>query len=228
MFIHNTPAAYYGRSIKITLEILEDNSQFIIHRQSTALLSHGLTGLSSWPAAISLGDYLMKKIHLLENKRIIELGAGSGLLGLTLLKYSDKILSYTFTDYSPMILNLLRQNALLNFSEYQIDEKMKIEELDWNQYSIENNHNNCFDCILAADVVYDPSVIENLVKTIRILLQKNQQCTAYIANAIRNESTYEQFRKALIQSCLDVRSVEMDTSQSIEIIQLALLPKDSI
>ncbi|CAF4348007.1 unnamed protein product, partial [Adineta steineri] len=23
MFIHNTPAAYYGRSIKITLEILE-------------------------------------------------------------------------------------------------------------------------------------------------------------------------------------------------------------
>ncbi|CAF1386076.1 unnamed protein product [Adineta steineri] len=312
MFIHNTPAAYYGRAIKITSDILEkwhsefnntieefqkyllhetvdnqlfacwsirvkyretfiktiikwlekhqnveinsrwyeliadlasresceqewchtiyilDNNQFIIHRQSTALLSHGLTGLSSWPAAISLGDYLMKRIHLLENKRIIELGAGSGLLGLTLLKYSDKILSYTFTDYSPMILNLLRQNALLNFSEYQIDEKMKIEELDWNQYSIENNHHNCFDCILAADVVYDPSVIENLVKTIRILLQKNQQCTAYIANAIRNESTYEQFRKALIQSCLDVRSVEMDTSQSIEIIQLALLPKDSI
>ncbi|CAF1416251.1 unnamed protein product [Adineta steineri] len=61
------------------------------HRQSTASLNHSLTGLSSWPAAISLGDYLMKRIHLLENKRIIELGAGSGLLGLTLLKYSDKI-----------------------------------------------------------------------------------------------------------------------------------------
>ncbi|CAF1363157.1 unnamed protein product [Adineta steineri] len=69
MFIHNTPAAYYGRSIQITSNILEDNNQFIIHRQSTALHSHGLTGLSSWPAAISLGE------------RIIELGAGSGLLG---------------------------------------------------------------------------------------------------------------------------------------------------
>ena len=109
----------------------------IIHRQSTALLSPGLTGLSSWPAAICLGDYLMERIHLLENKylffnikywillnlsrRIIELGAGSGLLGLALLKYSDAISSYTFTDYSSMILNLLRQNALLNFSEDQLD-----------------------------------------------------------------------------------------------------------
>lgn len=54
-------------------------------------------------------------------RRIIELGAGSGLLGLALLKYSDEIVSYMFTDYSSMILNLLRQNALLNFTEEQLD-----------------------------------------------------------------------------------------------------------
>ncbi|CAF1363177.1 unnamed protein product [Adineta steineri] len=68
---------------KTIVILMFDNNQFIIHRQSTALLSHDRTGLSSWSAAISLGDYLMKRIHLLENKRIIELGAGSGLLGLT-------------------------------------------------------------------------------------------------------------------------------------------------
>ena len=55
------------------------------------------------------------------HRRIIELGAGSGLLGLALLKYCDKILSYTFTDYSSRILNLLRQNALLNFPEDHLD-----------------------------------------------------------------------------------------------------------
>ncbi len=169
---------------KVLNDIFQDNNQSVIHRQSTALLSHGLTGLSSWPASIYLGDYLMKRKYLLENKysleniiliisidfhrRIIELGAGSGLLGLALLKYSDKILSYTFTDYSPMILNLLRQNVLLNFSEDQLDvtgtklekfftiiylvqERVKIEELDWNQYSTDkNNDRDCFDLILAA------------------------------------------------------------------------------
>lgn len=52
---------------------------------------------------------------------ILELGAGSGLLGLALLKSSEKISSYTFTDYSPMILNLLQQNVLLNFPEDQLN-----------------------------------------------------------------------------------------------------------
>jgi dTDP-4-dehydrorhamnose reductase len=54
-----------------------------------------------------------------------------------------------------------------------------------------------FSSFVYSDVVYDPSVIESLVKTIKILLQTNKQCSAYIANAIRNESTYDQFRQAL-------------------------------
>jgi 16S rRNA G1207 methylase RsmC len=61
------------------------------------------------------------------NRRIVELGAGSGLLGLALLRYSDTILSYKFTDYSPMILNLLRQNALLNFSDDELDVGFKLD-----------------------------------------------------------------------------------------------------
>jgi tRNA1(Val) A37 N6-methylase TrmN6 len=54
-------------------------------------------------------------------RHILELGAGSGLLGLALLKSSEKISSYMFTDYSSMILNLLQQNVLLNFPEDQLN-----------------------------------------------------------------------------------------------------------
>ncbi|CAF1345387.1 unnamed protein product [Rotaria magnacalcarata] len=206
-----------------TIYIL-DNNQCVIHRQSTALVSHGLTGLSNWPASISLGDYLMKRIDRLGNKRIIELGAGSGLLGLALLKSSDKILSYTFTDYSSMILNLLRQNVLLNFSEDdELNERVKVEELDWNQYSADESNRDCCDVILATDVVYDPSVIENLVKVLKILLENNKQSSAYVANAIRNESTYDRFRQALNQSSLNICSIETDNLQSIEILQLTAL-----
>ncbi len=86
----------------------------------------------------------MKRIHLLENKYSLKkLGAGSDLLSLVLLKYSDKISPYTFTDYSPMILNLLWQNVLLNFSEDQLD------VIDWKScilftiilFSFETNEN---------------------------------------------------------------------------------------
>ena len=81
------------------------------------------------------------------SRKIIELGAGSGLLGLALLKSSERIESYTFTDYSPMILNLLRQNASLNFSDEQLETRVKIEELDWNQFSVNETP---YDLILAA------------------------------------------------------------------------------
>ncbi|CAF4081971.1 unnamed protein product [Adineta steineri] len=131
MFIHTTSAAYYGRSIKITSDILE----------------------------------LEKHKSLEINSRWYEL-----IADLASQKSCEQ--EWCHTIY--------------------ILENMKIDELDWNQYSMENNHHNYFDCVLAAHIVYDPSMIENLVKTIRILLQKNQQCSAYIANAIRNESTYEQ------------------------------------
>lgn len=197
-----------------------DNNQTVIHRQTTAMLSQGLTGLSSWPAAICLGDYLMQRIDLVENKKIVELGAGSGLLGLALLKSSERIPSYTFTDYSPMILNLLMQNASLNFSDEELERRMKIEELDWNQFSsVENN----YDLILAADVVYDPSVIDSLVKTISILLESNRTCVAYVANAIRNPTTYDQFLQCLKSrsDLFRIESIEKDECQSIEILRLS-------
>ena len=123
---------------------------------------------------------------------------------------------------------------------------MHIEELNWNDFSSDKTNRNCFDLILAAgrqqevlfnhphlsssDVVYDPSVIDNLVKTIRILLQTNRQSSAYIANAIRNDSTYAQFQQALRsswvsseeshQSSLTIHSVSMHTSPSIEILRI--------
>ncbi|CAF1366159.1 unnamed protein product [Adineta steineri] len=103
MFIHTTSAAYYGRSIKITSDILE-----------------------------------------LEKHKSLEINS----------------------RWYELIADLASQKSC---------------EQEW-----------CHTIYILVNIVYDPSMIENLVKTIRILLQKNQQCSAYIANAIRNESTYEQ------------------------------------
>lgn len=122
------------------------------HRQTTALLSHGLTGLSSWPASIFLGDYLSQNPELFSNSiRIIELGAGSGLLGLSLLKYFPSIERYRFTDYSAMILNLLKQNISVNYSEEE-QKRIEVEELDWNEPMI-NESESKWNLILATGLI---------------------------------------------------------------------------
>ena len=76
---------------------------------------------------------------------------------------------------------------------------------------------------LFLDVVYDPSVIESLVKTISILIESNKLCVAYIANAIRNPLTYEQFQECLKNKCdlLNIDSIDKDLSQAIEIVRIS-------
>ena len=47
-------------------------------------------------------------------KKILELGSGAGLLGLGILQLLPNIQSYTFTDISPQVLNILNANVNIN------------------------------------------------------------------------------------------------------------------
>jgi ribosome maturation protein Sdo1 len=69
-------------------------------------------------------------------------------------------------------------------------------------------------------VIYDPSVILGLVRTMAALLDIQQQCVVFIANTIRNPTTYEQFRQALREERFNVELVHKDEAQAIEILQL--------
>ena len=95
--------------------------------------------------------------------------------------------------------------------------RIKIEELDWSADAVDAHDQ---DVILATDVVYDPSVIAGLVKTIVLLLEANRQASAYVANAIRNESTYAQFRQALNGSSL-LLDVQCLHTGAIEIVRIS-------
>ncbi|CAF0766654.1 unnamed protein product [Didymodactylos carnosus] len=216
-----------------------DNNQTVIIRQTTALLSQGNTGLSIWPSAIYLANYLMKNGYLLRNKQILELGSGVGILGLSLLKYIIDIRTFVFSDYSDHVLNLLRQNLSINFpqldccanNEWTIRSendhtKVQIEELDWNQY--DKLTTDLYDLIIASDVIYDPSIIESLIKTLKKLLINNSSCIVFMANVIRNESTYALFRQKLeesteqafvIERIIDNNNDDM-TKHSVEILKI--------
>lgn len=80
------------------------------------IIGHGTTGLTSWQGAMFLTDWLTltNRNGFLENQRVIELGSGSGLLGLSLLR-SFGMESFVFTDCHVKVINAIINNLQLNF-----------------------------------------------------------------------------------------------------------------
>lgn len=99
-----------GHGIYVTL--LEENKDII---------GHGTTGLTSWQGALFMADWCQAKGDLLKGKKVLELGAGVGMLGITLLKALD-IGSYTFTDCHVNVLNFLVHNLEQNFAADDVPE----------------------------------------------------------------------------------------------------------
>ena len=133
-------------------------------------------GGQAWPAGILLGRFLLSRRHELRGKRVIELGAGGGLVGLALalglLQQGAKIDSsqppILITDL-PILIPLQRKNIALNSLPAS---SVISEPLPWGS-SIPNNIPPEYrqpDVILAADCVYFEPAFPLLLETLRSLM----------------------------------------------------------
>ena len=77
------------------------------------------TGLVTWQAAPALLAYISGQDF--QFKKIVELGSGVGLLGLGILQLLPNIQSYTFTDFSPQVLDILNANVNINLKKKRLD-----------------------------------------------------------------------------------------------------------
>ncbi|KAF9482033.1 hypothetical protein BDN70DRAFT_991519 [Pholiota conissans] len=106
--------------------------------------SPGCGGLA-WPAGQILASYLVQKgPQHVKNKNIIELGSGTGLVGLTIGTFASSV---CITDQSPL-LPVMNRNVLLN----KLEETVHVAELNWGDPIPPNISRP--DIILAADCVY--------------------------------------------------------------------------
>ena len=74
------------------------------------------TGMVTWQAAPALLSYATGQDIFKQFQKVLELGSGAGLLGLGLLQ-SIGVDTYTFTDVSAQVLNILNANVIINDSE---------------------------------------------------------------------------------------------------------------
>ena len=98
-----------------------------------------------WPAALGMAEYFWENTAF-AGKRILELGAGLGLVGIVAAAKGAEVVQ---TDFIPEALQLAEQNAKINHIT-------KIERVlaDWRKFPLDER----FDLIIGSDILYEPTL----------------------------------------------------------------------
>jgi predicted nicotinamide N-methyase len=133
-----------GRKMRVTIN------------QHTDIFSQDLYGTGSivWDCAVKLSSFLIHHAsHTVAEKRIIELGAGTGLVGLVASKLHAK---HTLLTDRYRLQSLLRSNVAANYNNAKTTH-IECTELDWgNSTDIEIIHQMFpnINLMLCSDLIY--------------------------------------------------------------------------
>ncbi|XP_054445531.1 protein-lysine N-methyltransferase EEF2KMT [Pteronotus mesoamericanus] len=194
--------------------------------ESTAIISHGTTGLVTWNAALYLAEWALENPAAFTHRTVLELGSGAGLTGLAICKMCHPR-AYIFSDCHSHVLQQLRGNILLNGFSLESDATtpaqhtghnthnsespmVTVAQLDWDVVTAPQLAALQPDIILAADVLYCPEIILSLVRVLQRLsaCQKDRRVLdAYIAFTIRNPETCQLFTTELGQAGISWEAV---------------------
>ena len=118
------------------------------------------TGGDAWKGSWALATLLNLRRAQLAGKRVLELGSGTGLLGISCALSGAS--SVVVTDL-PYVLPLIQKNI----KSAVVQETVSAFEWDWsNPRPVFDSHLH-FDVIVAADVVYDPEKLDSCSSAIR-------------------------------------------------------------
>ncbi|KAF8458922.1 putative methyltransferase-domain-containing protein [Terfezia claveryi] len=134
-------------------------------------LERGCGGMI-WQAGSTLAKYVLRNYdsEKLKGKRIVELGAGGGLVGLAMAsKFRDAgDMKLWITDQKPM-MELMKRNTELN----ELTNKVKVGLLNWGEPIPASIARAPIDIILAADCVYFEPAFPLLEQTLVELVEKD-------------------------------------------------------
>jgi predicted nicotinamide N-methyase len=160
--------------------------------ESRALISAGgTTGLRTWEAALHMGQYLCAHPSVVANKRVLELGSGTGYLAVLCSKFLGAA-HVVATDGSEQVVSRLGDSFFLN--SLQESPTVSASQLAWGRSCLGAEWlDDGVDVILGADVTYDESVIPALVATINDMATRFPGLSVLIAATERNKATFDKF-----------------------------------
>lgn len=200
-----TDTMEYYRHYKISQrKIVTVKSEF-------AVISAGTTGLSIWEGSQALAEFCLGNEHMFGNKKLLELGSGVGLTGISVI-LSCYPSEYIFTDNHDTVLNLIRENVSTSLSTADQtpmrfddemstslygDTKVSVMKLAWDRLNDFTADFIIPDLILGADLIYDKDLFQPLCDTLKLFFRRNKNLVAIFACTIRDPATYKDFRDTL-------------------------------
>ncbi|CAE7706802.1 unnamed protein product [Symbiodinium microadriaticum] len=179
---------------------------------------HNQVGMKVWSAGLFLAELLLAVPHLIAERHVVELGAGTGCTGLIAALSSPSPLSVTMTDFHGDVLENLQHNIDMNRKCNNKMCELYCQQLDWMQcYRSEITSSEVFSSlglahgtapvVLAADCCYAEDLCGILLHVVSLLLQSSSDRTesrsddkpavGLIATMVRNPDTYAHFEKCL-------------------------------
>lgn len=122
----------------------------------------GDDGVHQWESGIVLARYMLS-LNL--SCSILELGSGSGLVGIVCKKYTSAS-SVTLTDYNQKVLENLRLNLANN------SVNTEVRYVDWRDPT---TYTSRVDCVIGSDLIYDGAPITDLINCMLSHLNPNGQ-----------------------------------------------------
>ncbi|KAI8990592.1 hypothetical protein BD414DRAFT_438344 [Trametes punicea] len=192
--------------------------------ESRTTVENGTTGLRTWSASLVLGQYLLSQPELVRGRTVLELGCGSGFLGVVAatihLEDKDDPPSLWLTDVNESVLLRCEDNLRLRCNRSHRHPNLYLRSLDWFD-AVDPEKRSSLQAfldevqpgiLLGADVVYDPSIIPPLVNVLALALtprRDGHMPEAYIALTQRNEETLSMFLRE-IERILSVETISTE------------------
>jgi len=178
--------------------------------ESRTTIEGGTTGLRTWGASFVLAQLLIRNPTPLANKSVLELGSGTGFLGLIV---ADMQVSRGGTTGSPVlyltdvnedVLRRCHENMQLPCNASSRHGNLFVKSLDWFDALAGDRVRDLVafmdnvgpDLILGADILYHPDMIAPFLTTLNIALHASKSLAggiAYLALTVRNVDLFNAF-----------------------------------
>jgi protein-lysine N-methyltransferase EEF2KMT len=149
------------------------------------------TGLRTWEAALRLAHHLHNNPGLVRDRRVLELGAGTGFLSIFCASFLQPS-SMLVTDGHDDVLTSLKVNIQRNSALYH-GIVPRAQKLFWGDEDDIRSIPQDINLVIGADITYDPGACVDLAKTLSSLALRNPKLDILISATQRNLETLHVF-----------------------------------